>query len=211
MVVIANELLLGLSKVPVAFLRAISSPLLYHLAGIGSILGQIMVKGPLSESAYLQVRTALSNMAELLAGLEHSMARHVGASTRLRTLISGIDHYMDSQRQQEVYASLSPEIYGGSSSIQVVTHPSRHGDMSVGRLLTYANESYDQAPQQQWDSSFEPSSIPAQSTTAGSSSIRQNDQAEFQIPPELLENWPWPLDQPQDSYRFPDFTMFDNS
>jgi hypothetical protein len=55
---IARDLLNSLAKVPVFFLRAISSPLLHHLAGIGSILGSVM-EGPLSESSYLQVREVL--------------------------------------------------------------------------------------------------------------------------------------------------------
>jgi hypothetical protein len=55
---IARDLLERFSKVPVFFLRAISSPLLHHLAGIGSILGSVM-EGPLSETSYLQVRGVL--------------------------------------------------------------------------------------------------------------------------------------------------------
>jgi hypothetical protein len=55
---IARDLLDSFAKVPVFFLRAISSPLLHHLAGIGSILGSVM-EGPLSESSYLQVREVL--------------------------------------------------------------------------------------------------------------------------------------------------------
>jgi hypothetical protein len=55
---IARELLDGFAKVPVFFLRAISSPLLHQLAGIGSILGSA-IEGPLSESSYMQVRDVL--------------------------------------------------------------------------------------------------------------------------------------------------------
>ena len=71
---IASELLDGFRKVPVAYLRAISSPLvrakqhvrnvgliirqLHHLAGIGSILGSVFEE-PLSESSYFRVRTVL--------------------------------------------------------------------------------------------------------------------------------------------------------
>lgn len=55
---IARELLDGFAKVPLFFLRAISSPLLHQLAGIGSILGSV-IEGPLSESSYMQVRDVL--------------------------------------------------------------------------------------------------------------------------------------------------------
>lgn len=55
---IARDLLDGFAKVPIFFLRAISSPLLHHLAGIGAILGSV-IEGPLSEPSYLQVREVL--------------------------------------------------------------------------------------------------------------------------------------------------------
>ena len=55
---IASELLQGFTKVPIFFLKAISSPLLHHLAGIGMILGTA-IEGELSLSEYFHVRTVL--------------------------------------------------------------------------------------------------------------------------------------------------------
>jgi hypothetical protein len=55
---IARELLDDFANVPIFFLRAISSPLLHHLAGIGTILGSV-IEGQLSLSEYFQVRTVL--------------------------------------------------------------------------------------------------------------------------------------------------------
>ncbi len=55
---IARDLLDSFAKVPAFYLRAISSPLLHHLAGIGSILGSV-IEGPISESSYMQVRHVL--------------------------------------------------------------------------------------------------------------------------------------------------------
>ena len=55
---IARELLDSFTKIPVFFLRAISSPLLHHFAGIGTILGSVMEE-PLSEQSYRQVREVL--------------------------------------------------------------------------------------------------------------------------------------------------------
>ena len=55
---IARELLDDFAKVPIFFLKAISSPLLHHLAGMGSILGSV-IEGQLSLSEYLRVRTVL--------------------------------------------------------------------------------------------------------------------------------------------------------
>lgn len=55
---IARDLLDSFAKIPAFFLRAISSPLLHHFAGIGTILGSV-IEGPLSEPSYLQVREVL--------------------------------------------------------------------------------------------------------------------------------------------------------
>jgi hypothetical protein len=71
---IAHELLDGFAKVPVFFLRAISSPLVRVAAvperqkvdkALAAPLGRhwiylgSVIEGPLSESSYLQVRTVL--------------------------------------------------------------------------------------------------------------------------------------------------------
>lgn len=55
---IAQDLLGSFNRIPIAFLRAISSPLLHHIAGIGAILGSA-IQGPISESSYKQVRDVL--------------------------------------------------------------------------------------------------------------------------------------------------------
>lgn len=55
---IARDLLESFNRIPIAFLRAISSPLLHHVAGIGAILGSA-IEGPISESSYSQVRDVL--------------------------------------------------------------------------------------------------------------------------------------------------------
>lgn len=55
---IARDLLENFNKIPVAFLRAISSPLLHHIAGIGAILGSA-IEGPISERSYKQVKDVL--------------------------------------------------------------------------------------------------------------------------------------------------------
>jgi len=72
---IAGELLDGFKKVPIAYLKALSSPLLHHLAGV------------------------LLAMADLLANLEMGLYCTAGASERLRSIVSRINSYMQEQRQ----------------------------------------------------------------------------------------------------------------
>jgi hypothetical protein len=93
---IANEVVGAFISVPVAYLQAISSPLMHHLGGIGTILGSVFEE-PLSEPDYNRVRSVMLSMAQLLANLE-GMHSSASASERLRAQVARIDEYMASQR-----------------------------------------------------------------------------------------------------------------
>lgn len=96
---IASEVVDAFTRIPVAYLRAISSPLLHHLAGIGAILGSIFEE-PISEMAYEQVRVVLLALAQLLENLDHGIHSAISAQ-RLRNLVEQIDSYMKNQRDQQ--------------------------------------------------------------------------------------------------------------
>ncbi|KAJ5133872.1 hypothetical protein N7448_001108 [Penicillium atrosanguineum] len=104
---VAGELLSVFSKVPVEYLKAISSPLLHHLGGIGYILGSVM-EGSLSDASYLRVRTLLLEMADLLNRLECGLHRAAGASQRLRSQVDRIDGYMRTSRLLNVATAPHP-------------------------------------------------------------------------------------------------------
>lgn len=93
---IANEVISAFITIPVAYLQAISSPLMHHLGGIGAILGSVFEER-LSEADYDLVRSVLLALVQLLSNLEvmHSSA---GASEKLQLQITRIDEYMDRQR-----------------------------------------------------------------------------------------------------------------
>ncbi len=88
---IASEVVDAFTRIPVAYLRAISSPLLHHLAGIGAILGSVLEE-PLSDTAYQQVRVVLLSLAQLLENLDHGIHSAINAQ-RLRNLVAQIDVY----------------------------------------------------------------------------------------------------------------------
>lgn len=191
---IANELLDGFSKVPVSFLRAISSPLLYHLAGIGSILGSVMIESPLSESDYRQVRSSLLGIADLLERLENTISQNVGANARLRNLITRIDKFMMSQRQQEALA-YSPVVPNQRPSGMGIPH--QNMSMSVNDVMNHSDTGAGSSPTAHWDGNryTEPIGVPVDGIHGSFSDFdASNDQLQFQIPPELLEDWPWPFD-----------------
>ncbi|KAH7346556.1 hypothetical protein BKA65DRAFT_279312 [Rhexocercosporidium sp. MPI-PUGE-AT-0058] len=193
---IANELLDGFSKVPVSFLRAISSPLLYHLAGIGSILGSVMVESPLSEADYRQVRSSLLGIAELLERLENTISQNVGANARLRNLITRIDKFMMSQRQEGAitYSPTVPDSPPPDLGIQ-------HQNLSIGANDAMGHSNMTSSAPAQWNGSQHAESrsmVPLDDTHGSFSDFRpSNDQFQFQIPPDLLEDWPWSFDVTQ--------------
>ncbi|KAI5204999.1 hypothetical protein E4T38_04559 [Aureobasidium subglaciale] len=94
---IASEVINGFASVPVAYLRAISSPLFHHLAGIGGIMGSAFENG-LTESSYRRVRSVLLDLANLLANLEVDLYCAAGTSDKLRAQVSRIDEFMKIQR-----------------------------------------------------------------------------------------------------------------
>lgn len=172
---VTRELLDGFSNIPVPFLRAISTPLLHHLAGIGSILSSV-IEGPLSESSYFQVRSVLLAMADLLASLEVGITPTIGATERLRFHITSIDAYMTSQRQQDLSSTNICQFAVTNTSTSIP-------DASLGSG----------SQELQWNSHFlAPQSY--MNTTDDISDLRNGPHFQFQLPPELLQDWPWPFD-----------------
>lgn len=100
---VASNVLSTFRQIPIEFVRSISTPLIYHIAGIGIILGSVM-EGPLSESSYQKVRELLLSLASLLESLEAFLRRSAGANQQLRALVDRIDEYMRS-RQEPVSVS----------------------------------------------------------------------------------------------------------
>jgi hypothetical protein len=160
-----------------------SAPLLHHLAGIGSILSS-MIEGPLLKSSYFQVRSVFLAMADLLASLEVGIARTVGVTERLRSHITRIDEYMTRQRQQEL--SL-PNIN------QLSATNAAHARASAS--LDHENQ------QLQWESQ----PLDSHSYTdisGGIDGLGNASHFQFQLPPELLQDWPWPINMTHGFWNF---------
>ncbi|KAL4860860.1 hypothetical protein BDV12DRAFT_208697 [Aspergillus spectabilis] len=161
---VAGQVLNVFSKVPVEYLKAISSPLLHHLGGIGYILGSVM-EGSLSETSYQRVRTLLLEMADLLHRLESGLRRSTGTSERLKAQVNRIDEYMSTKRYTTT--TLAPP-----------RPPMIHNPENVQGELVSPLYHQGLAP------------IQAQAPLAG----LEDPIAHFQLPPELLDDWPWPFD-----------------
>ncbi|KAL4995955.1 hypothetical protein BDV10DRAFT_202648 [Aspergillus recurvatus] len=169
---VAGQVLSVFSKVPVEYLKAISSPLLHHLAGIGYILGSVM-EGSLSEMSYQRVRTLLLEMADLLHRLESGLRRSTGTSERLKAQVNRIDEYMMTKR-------LSTALPAPQPRPPSILNPPVQEDLVSGLY-------------------HPPSLAPMQAPITG----MDDPIAQFQLPPELLNDWPWPFETGMSEGVFP--------
>jgi hypothetical protein len=156
-------------------------------------------------------------MADLLASLEIGITRTVGAASRLRSQITNIDTYMSTQRQQD---SHNHHFSGGSTTTypnpHSLTGQSHHANNAYSVKTELPNPNIDPALQNSIPTSST-GSIPngadafqspydytnaASNTSAGSvNGVSRmggqqvtDDGFQFQLPPELLEGWPWNFD-----------------
>ncbi|GMK60090.1 hypothetical protein CspeluHIS016_0903070 [Cutaneotrichosporon spelunceum] len=131
---VAGELLDALSNVPTAYIQAISSPIMHHLAGVGHLLGSV-IQSPLSPWSYLQVRNVLITMANLVSGLETSLTNIQGIGNKLKDHVNRIDQYMhttaEHQRRAHVYHNTLPPNAWGSGTGQMSQVP--NSDMRTER------------------------------------------------------------------------------
>ncbi|KAL3443211.1 fungal-specific transcription factor domain-containing protein [Aspergillus insuetus] len=180
---VAGQVLSVFSKVPVEYLKAISSPLLHHLAGIGYILGSVM-EGSLSESSYQRVRTLLLEMADLLHRLESGLRQSTGTSERLRAQVGRIDEYMATQWTSTSTSNI-PQAPAPAPARPLPISSPNNVNPTQPDLISPVYQQEDIPPMQ--------------TPLAG----LDEPITYFQLPPELLDDWPWPFDASVNEGMFP--------
>jgi hypothetical protein len=193
---VAAELLAVFQTIPTAYLCGISTPLIYHLAGIGMILGSAM-EGPLSEAGYQKVRGMLLSIADLLESLESGLSRAADISKGLRTQVERIDEYMRLQRWPVGRSYGQPQPNHDSSvdatgvlESQQQQYSAPDGNAGIDTVGVGDNDGVAQV-----------------AGVEGAGAEAEGDflpewLGEFQLPPELLEDWPWPFNVQPESWSF---------
>jgi hypothetical protein len=106
-------------------------------------------------------------MADLLGRLETGLQRASGASQRLRSQVDRIDGYMRTSRLLNLTAPHPPP---------------QHNTIPIDTKREIPIPA----------TTYIPPSGPA--PTVGPSTAMGGQMMQFQLPPELLSDWPWPLD-----------------
>jgi hypothetical protein len=170
---IANEVVEAFMNIPSGYLKAISTPLLHHLAGIGEILSRVYEE-PLTEAEYLGVRSVLLSMSELLSTLDTAYFASK-ASDRLRDYVSRIDQYMDARRH-----SFSNPQQDAQNINAILNHSNKSTTNSSvsGSVVLSPREV----------------TIPQHTRTEAASPPAANRPPQFQLPQDLVVDWPWVFD-----------------
>jgi len=162
---VLNDLIQSFNKVPLVYLRAMSVPILHHLAGIGSVLEFVFEK-PLSEDTFLNVRAVIVHLADLLQNLEKGTSPRepsASASNRLHTLLAQMDVFMRTQR-----ATIS-------NQQMMSTHQHQH-------------------PQYMLQNHASSDSAIGLQVQGGMSYGGMDPNSEFSFPSEVLDDWGWAFD-----------------
>lgn len=190
---VAAELLAVFQTIPTAYLCGISTPLIYHLAGIGMILGSVM-EGPLSEAGYQKVKGMLLSIADLLESLESGLSRAADISKGLRAQVKRIDEYMHVQRQSvgRSYVQQQPNHVSSvdAAGVPEPQFPALNRNADMNTVGVGDDDGGTQV-----------------AGTQGASAEAEGEflhdwLGEFQLPPELLEDWPWPFNLQPESWSF---------
>ncbi|KAF2277726.1 uncharacterized protein EI97DRAFT_271660 [Westerdykella ornata] len=186
---IAAEHLAVFQTIPTAYLCGISTPLFYHLAGIGMILGSVM-EGPLSEEGYLKVKGILLSIADLLESLESGLSRAADISKGLRAQVERMEEYMRVQRRPGERSYAQPQLNQDQGMPVPQQHPAPNEDVGMHTAGVGDDEGGAQV---------------AEAEDAGAEAEGPFDPGwlgEFQLPPELLEDWPWPFNLQPEGWSF---------
>lgn len=93
---LVDEVISSFGQIAPQFLRAISTPLVYHLGRIGHILASVL-QDPLTQNSYPRIRGLLVTTADILLELESGLQRTAGTSKEIRTYVDKIDQFMQTQ------------------------------------------------------------------------------------------------------------------
>ncbi|EME47498.1 hypothetical protein DOTSEDRAFT_69440 [Dothistroma septosporum NZE10] len=168
---VVDQVITAFASMHSHYLRAISTPLVYHLGAIGQILATLM-HGELNFESYERVRGSLEQLANLLEGLETSLQPTAGASKGIRARIQIIDQFMSGQRRE------LEAFHGGQQNMGDLA-----GGIGVNGTSQYPNGT----------SSGQPPLLKSTNSLGMHTPLDA-----FQLPHDVLGEFPFPFDFQQD-------------
>lgn len=181
---IVHDVLTTFREINTHYLKAISTPLVYHLGRIGHILASVY-QGPLTDELYNRARQLLTSLADLLEDLESGLQPTAGASKELREQIDRIDKHMQAQER------------GAARLAQMQQQQPQ--TMGVGSGANMPHGVPPNIPGVQ---------MPFRPPQSMPGVAHQGQMDEFQLPQELTGEWPWPFEfqVDQNYHMLPGFT-----
>lgn len=180
---VAEQVLKTFHAIPPFYLQAISTPLAYHLGGVGHILSSIL-EGPICEESYGSIRTLLVSMAELLQSLESGLHPTVGASKSLKSQIERIDEYVSKQRR--IIHAIAPTQKSPNNERRPTVVMGPNSSKLLGNTSGVPEPHASQQSRLTCDGVMP---IPPQQQSMGVWTA----QDEFHLPNDLVGDWPWPF------------------
>lgn len=131
-------------------------------------------------------------MADLLSSLEIGITRKIGAASLLRDQVNNMDGYMHAQRQQN--CTTSNTTYPSHPNHQIASSSSISSTSSSNNNPNIDPNLQGAGPGSAVYGTLA-NSNPYDYTGTGGVNINGtvDEQFQFQLPPELLEGWPWPF------------------
>jgi hypothetical protein len=141
-------------------------------------------------------------MADLLASLETGITRTVGAASRLRSHITSIDEYMSMQRQADASNSHTHVPYPVSLLPPKIEQNPNIDPTLQNEIPTTVAAEIHSLSSATYNYANEMGVSAAGGTSANAHGHEPDGQSQFQLPQELLEQWPWNIDITQGFSNF---------
>ncbi|KAF9877398.1 hypothetical protein CkaCkLH20_05098 [Colletotrichum karsti] len=120
----ARNMMDNMVTIPIEYVRAVGSPLVQQLAGVGHMLVSVAVKHRLSELEYETFREVLVSMIRFLGNLESFNNAAVAAKQRLTSRLADLDEHVSQSTEEMSLETVSHMQLGWSPYLDTILNES---------------------------------------------------------------------------------------